>query len=50
MAEYPPAYCGRLDQHDAHDWTRPALLMTPARTYCCKGAPVTEGGWLGGAA
>jgi hypothetical protein len=36
--------CGRIDQHPAHEWTRPRLVGHPSRTYGCKGTPVTEGG------
>lgn len=42
--------CGRLDAHEAHEWTRPGLegrfaWRIPAQTYQCPGsAVVIEGG------
>lgn len=43
--------CGRLDAHEAHGWTRPALgnlagPPLPAATYQCPGAPHIEGGYF----
>lgn len=36
-----PLRCGRLDQHEAHDWKVPARIhlgvITPTRTYTCNG-------------
>lgn len=44
-----PLHCGRLDTHDAHDWTAPRspFWSQASRTYTCHGAPLIEGGWFG---
>ena len=44
--------CGRIDDHDAHEWTRPQHACGPfdvcrPSTFRCLGAPVTEGGYWG---
>lgn len=40
-----PKPCGRLDRHDEHEWTRPALPNTPERTFNCVGRVILEGGY-----
>ena len=35
-------HCGRLDDHDPHDWTRPREPFRPARTWHCNGHVVTS--------
>lgn len=32
---------GRIDGHHEHEWTGPATLHRPARTYSCTGHVVT---------
>lgn len=37
--------CGRIDDHDPHEWTRPRLFGAGrAVRYWCKGPGVIEGG------
>jgi hypothetical protein len=37
--------CGRIDDHDPHEWTRPRLFGAGrAVRYWCKGPGVLEGG------
>lgn len=36
----PSPHCGRLDQHNKHDWTSPATHQV----LDCPGPPVHEGG------
>ena len=42
-------HCGRLDDHDEHDWTTPpsARWPKPVRPYYCSGRVLIEGGWFG---
>lgn len=43
--------CGRLDEHEAHEWIRPALIANwlwgspfAPKTFQCPGVVVIEGG------
>ena len=44
MTALPVVGCGRIDDHDPHEWTRPRQLDRPAATYACTGHVVIEGG------
>lgn len=33
--------CGRLDDHEAHEWTRPRSIVEPAQSHVCAGQVIT---------